>query len=80
MINDLIDLLMILAGLGVFLGVMGGICFWIVLFDRIHQHHINEKEKEATGCRSCQSYETCMTVMGGELPDRPCAYWQKKKP
>ena len=80
MFNDLFDLLMMLAGLGAFLGIMGGICFWIVLFDRLHQHCINEKEKDANGCRSCQSYETCMIVMDGDLPDHPCAYWKKKKP
>ena len=34
----------------------------------------------APSCRNCQSYETCMAVMDGDLPDYPCAYWEKKKP
>lgn len=80
MLNDLINILIMFAGLGVFLGIMGGICFWIILFDRLHQIRIQQKEKESKGCKGCQDYERCLFFFGENLPDSPCAYWKKKEP
>lgn len=80
MFNDLINLLVMLAGFGVFLGIMGGVCFWIILFDRLHQIRIQQKEKKEHGCKACQGYETCVCLFADELPDSPCAYWKKKEP
>lgn len=80
MLNDLTYLLAIFLGFGVFLGVLGGICFLTILFEQLFHHLRLKKEKEENGCNGCQGYERCVFLFGGDLPESPCAYWEKKRP
>lgn len=75
--NDLINLFIMVAGLFVFLGITGGICFWIVLFDNLHHYRKTEKEEKKRRCESCQSFAACDELFAGHVPENGCAYFKK---
>lgn len=78
--NDFVNAFIMISGILEFLGIAGGIGFWIYMAVQFYRNRpLTEKEKTEL-CESCQNYETCVAVMEDCLPDYACAYWKKKKP
>lgn len=78
--NQFVNVCIMIGGILEFLGIVGGIGFWIYVAVKLYQNRpLTEKEVKAM-CESCQSYETCAAVMEDCLPDFACGYWKKKKP
>ena len=78
--NQFVNVCIMIGGILEFLGIVGGIGFWIYVAVKLYQNRpLTEKEVKAM-CESCQDYERCLFLFGDALPDSPCAYWKKKKP
>ena len=78
--NDFINAFIMISGILEFLGIAGGIGFWVFFCFWLYQHRPQSVVEDCRSCGNCQSYKTCVEVMAGDLPDYPCAYWEKKKP
>ena len=81
--NDFCDLLFDLFRFGcVFfqlLGLVGGVWFMVYQLRLIIVSHRTADEAKES-CRECSGFETCVAIMGNDLPGHACAYYKKKKP
>lgn len=60
------------------LGTVGGIAFVGYLM-RLFAVKRKSPRLASKSCRECKSFETCVVIMGNDLPGHACAYFKNKK-